>query len=165
MKKRAFLITAMIIFILTILLLLLTLFVQPMLSPPFRKVRKGFRIANIYTVVQCGQRQVIKARLQAIGLTGKIQTSFVERLNLTLRELTAPLSRRTWSMAYDKKHLMLHIEWVRSYYHFARPHTALKRVYADGRKQYLTPAVAAGVAKRRYEVRELLLIAFYPEPG
>jgi transposase-like protein len=131
----------------------------------FRKVRKGFRIANIYTVVQWGERQVIKARLQAIGLSGKIQTAFVERLNLTLRELTAPLSRRTWSMAYDRKHLMLHVEWVRSYYHFARPHMALKRVYANGRKQYLTPAVAAGVAKRRYGVRELLLIALYPEPG
>jgi hypothetical protein len=60
---------------------------------------------------------------------------------------------------------MLHVEWVRSYYHFARPHMALKRVYANGGKQYLTPAVAAGVAKRRYGVRELLLIALYPEPG
>lgn len=118
----------------------------------FRKVRKGFRIANIYTVVQWRERQVIKVRLQAIGLSGKIQTAFVERLNLTLRELTAPLSRRTWSMAYDRKHLLLHVEWVRSYYHFARPHMALKRVYANGRKQYLKPAVAAGVTKRRYEV-------------
>jgi hypothetical protein len=61
--------------------------------------------------------------------------------------------------------LLLHVEWVRSYYHFARPHMALKRVYVDGRNQYLTPAVAAGVAKRPYEVRELLLIALYPEPG
>jgi IS1 family transposase len=131
----------------------------------FRKVRKGFRIANIYTVVQWGERQAIKIRLQAIGLTGKIQTSFVERLNLTLRELTAPLSRRTWSIAYDRKHLLLHIGWVRSYYHFARPHMALKRVHGNSRTQYLTPAVAAGVAKRRYEVRELLLISLYPEPG
>ena len=130
----------------------------------FRKVRNGFRIANIYTVVQWGERQAIKTRLQAIGATGKIQTSFVERLNLTLRELTAPLSRRTWSIAYDRKHLLLHIEWVRSYYHFARPHMALKRVYGNGRTRYLTPAVAAGVAKRRYEVRELLLISLYPEP-
>jgi len=131
----------------------------------FRKVRNGFRITNIYTIVQWGERQAIKTRLQAIGFTGKIQTSVVERLNLTLRELTAPLSRRTWSMAYDRKHLTLHIEWVWSYYHFARPHMALKRVYVDGRKQYLTPAVEAGVVKRRYEVRELLLIALYPEPG
>jgi len=130
----------------------------------FRKVRKGFRIANIYTIVQWGERQKIKAKLQAVGLTGKIQTSFVERLNLTLRELTAPLSRKTWSMAFDEAHLLLHVEWVRAYYHFARPHMALKQEDGNGRKRYLTPAVAAGVARRRYEVREVLLISLYPEP-
>jgi hypothetical protein len=67
----------------------------------FRKVRKGFRITNIYTIVQWGERQLIKMKLQAIDLTGKIQTSFIERINLTLRELIAPLSRKTWSMAFD----------------------------------------------------------------
>jgi len=50
----------------------------------FRKVRKGFRITNIYTIVQWGERQLIKMKLQAIDLTGKIQTSFIERLNLNL---------------------------------------------------------------------------------
>ena len=49
---------------------------KDLLYGQFRKVRKGFRIANIYTVVQWGERQAIKIRLQAIGLTGKIQTSF-----------------------------------------------------------------------------------------
>ena len=67
----------------------------------FRKVRNGFRIANIYTLVQWEERQAIKQALQAIDPTGKIQTSFMERLNLTLQELTAPLSCKTWSMAFD----------------------------------------------------------------
>ena len=69
---------------------------------------------------------MIQKKLQAIDLTGKIQTSFVERMNLTLRELTAPLARKTWSMAFDETHLLLHVEWVRAYYHFARPHMSLK---------------------------------------
>ena len=67
-------------------------------------------------------------------------------------------------MAFDEAHLLLHVEWVRAYYHFARPHMALKQEDGNGRKRYLTPAVAAGVAKRRYEVRELLLVSLYPEP-
>jgi transposase InsO family protein len=138
---------------------------KDLLYGQFRKVRKGFRITNIYTLVQWGERQAIKTALQAIDLTGKIQTAFVERLNLTLRELTAPLSRRTWSMAYDEKHLLLHVEWVRAYYHFARPHLSLIRKTGNGRTCYLTPAVAAGVARRRYEVREILLLSLYPEPG
>ena len=85
--------------------------------------------------------------------------------NLTLRELTAPLSRRTWSMAFDEAHLLLHIEWVRTYFHFARPHMSLKRELANGQIRYLTPAVAAGVANRRYDVRELLMMSLYPETG
>ena len=131
----------------------------------FRKVRKGFRITSIYTIVQWGERQAIKQALQAFELTGKIQTSFVERLNLTLRELTAPLSRKTWSMAFDEAHLLLHVEWVRSYYHFARPHMSLKEEMSNGRKRFLTPALAAGVATRRWDVRELLLMSLYPETG
>jgi transposase InsO family protein len=112
-----------------------------------------------------GERQAIKATLQAIELTGKIQTAFVERLNLTLRELVAPLSRRTWSIAFDKKRLLLHIEWVRSYYHFARPHMSLKSTDALSRNRYQTPAMAAGVMNRRLEVHELLAIPLCPEPG
>ena len=131
----------------------------------FRKVRKGFRIANIYTLVLWGERQAIKQALQAIELTGKIQTSFVERLNLTLRELTAPLSRKTWSMAFDEPHLLLHLEWVRAYYHFSRPHMSLKREWGNGRNRYLTPAVAAGVAHRKWEVKEILMMSLYLESG
>ena len=131
----------------------------------FRKVRSGYRIKYIYTLVQWGERKVIKAALQAIELTGKIQTAFVERLNLTLRELVAPLSRRTWSIAFDKEHLLLHIEWVRCYYHFARPHMSLKSTDTLGRNRYQTPAMAAGVMNRRLEVSELLTIPLCPEPG
>jgi len=47
-------------------------------------------------------------------------TAYVERVNLTLREHIAPLSRRTWSLASDLHALWLHIEWGRAYYHFCR---------------------------------------------
>jgi len=68
-------------------------------------------------------------------------------------------------MAFDQPHLLLHIEWVRSYYHFACPHMSLKRTDAMGRNRYQTPAVAAGVMNHRLEVRELLAIPLCPEPG
>jgi hypothetical protein len=58
--------------------------------------------------------------LLGLELSGLVQTSFVERANLTLRELVAPLSRRTWSMAYDIDHLRLHIMWGLSCYHLVR---------------------------------------------
>jgi transposase InsO family protein len=138
---------------------------ESLLYGQFRKVRSGYRLTNIYTLMQWGERKVMTAALQAIDLSGKIQTAFVERMNLTLRELVAPLSRKTWSMAFDQQHLLLHIEWVRSYYHYARPHMSLKRTDDIGRNRYLTPAMAAGVMNRRLEVRELLAIPLYPESG
>ena len=106
---------------------------ENLLYGQFRKVRSGYRLKSIYTLMQWGERQAMTAALNAIDLSGKIQTAFVERLNLTLRELVAPLSRRTWSMAFDQPHLLLHIEWVRSYYHFARPHMSLKVPMGNGR--------------------------------
>jgi len=42
---------------------------------------------------------------------------------------------------------------------------SLKRELANGQTRYLTPAVAAGVANLRYEVKEILMMSLYPEPG
>lgn len=44
---------------------------KDLLYGQFRKVRKGFRIANIYTIVQWGERKMIQKKLQAIDLTRK----------------------------------------------------------------------------------------------
>jgi len=63
---------------------------KDLLYGQFRKVRSGFRITNIYTLVQWGERQAITQALQAIDLTGKIQTAFVERM---VRREAARLNR------------------------------------------------------------------------
>ena len=46
-----------------------------------------------------GERAAMEERLQAAGLTGWIQTAFVERLNLTLRHLVSALVRPTCALA------------------------------------------------------------------
>jgi hypothetical protein len=61
------------------------------------KVKSGYKLKAMYTVAVLGTR----AELRALRLTGRIMTSYVERVNLTLREHLAPLSRRTWSLARD----------------------------------------------------------------
>ena len=87
-----------------------------------RKRRRGWRVSFLNSIIRLGSRQLIRSGLKALSLTGKVQTAFVERANLTLRELIAPLSRRTWSIAFDRQHLHLHIQWGLAYYHFCRPH-------------------------------------------
>lgn len=110
-----------------------------------------------YSFVRLGTRAAIWAGLQALAFTGKVQTAFVERANLTLRELIAPLSRHTWSLAYDKQHLWLHLQWGLAYYHFCRPHHSLTiPIRGPSKHRYRTPAMAARLVRHRWSVRELL---------
>jgi hypothetical protein len=124
-----------------------------------RKVRSGYKVRFLYSLIRLGARQVMRAMLRALELTGKVQTAFVERANLTLRELIAPLSRRTWSIAYDRYHLWLHLQWGLAYYHLARSHQSLRiQVRGPSRCRHRTPAMAAGLTRRRWSVAELLLM-------
>ena len=71
--------------------------------------------------------------------SSKLNTSFVERLNLTIRLGSAYLFRRTIYHARWKERLEDHLELLRCYYNFVRPHRALK-FGAEVR----TPAMQAG---------------------
>jgi IS1 family transposase len=73
----------------------------------------------------------------------KLNTSFVERLNLTIRQGSAYLGRRTICHARWKERLEDHIELFRCHYNFIRPHRALK----FGR-EVRTPAMQAGLTNR-----------------
>ncbi len=122
-----------------------------------RKRRQGRQVSFLYSIIRLGTRHLIRTGLQALAFTGKVQTAFVERANLTLRELIAPLSRRTWSIAYDTHHLGLHIHWGLAYYHFCRPHQSLTiPIRGSSQHRYRTPAMAANLVNRRWSVRDLL---------
>jgi hypothetical protein len=48
----------------------------------FRKVKAGRKLKQVYTKLLCGERSVLQAVLQSIGLSGKIQTAYVERARI-----------------------------------------------------------------------------------
>ena len=89
-----------------------------------QKIHRRRRLIRVNWKMLCGSLEAFAARLQALGLSGRIQTAFIERLNLTLRRSLAPLARRSWSTAQLPSELHLHLEWWRAYYHFVRPHQA-----------------------------------------
>ena len=124
------------------------------------KRHQGHQVFFLYSIIRLGSRQLIRASLQALALTGKVQTAFVEKANLTLRELIAPLSRRIWSIAHDTHHLGLHIHWGLAYYHFCRPHQSLTLPIRDpSQRRYRTLAMAANLVNRRLSVRDLLQLS------
>ena len=86
-----------------------------------------------------------------------MNTSFIERLNLTIRQSSAYLSRRTLSHARSTERLDEHLELLRCYYNFVRPHGALK----FGR-EIRTPAMQAGLTIRRLTFRGIFLATTIP---
>jgi hypothetical protein len=84
--------------------------------------------------------------------SSKLNTSFVERLNLTIRQGSAYLFRRTICHARWKERLEDHLELLRCYYNFVRPHS--HRALKFG-AEMRTPARQAGLATRRLTLREI----------
>ena len=81
-----------------------------------------------------------------------LNTSFIERMNLTIRQGSAYLSRRTLAHARTADKLDAHLELLRCHYNFVRPHGALKFG-----SETRTPAMQAGLAARRLSFREVFV--------
>jgi hypothetical protein len=101
------------------------------------------------------------------GLSTLIQTAFIERVNLTIREGVAPLSRKTWSMAKSSGHLLLRVEWWRSYYHLIRIHESLRLKVPSLKRRYRqrSPAAIAGLTDHLWRVGDILSLPLLPEGG
>ena len=81
-----------------------------------------------------------------------LNTSFIERLNLTVRQGSAYLHRRTACHVRRPEYLDDHLELLRCYYNFVRPHRGLK--FGKGIR---TPAMQAGLVKSRLSFREIFM--------
>jgi IS1 family transposase len=133
-----------------------------------KKTYRRRRLVRVTPTMRCGSRAALRQALTLLGLSGRLNTAFVERVNLTLRQGVAALTRRTWATAQRTQHLTCHLEWWRAYYHFVRPHRGLRvalvppvaRRGRGGARRYRqrTPAMAAGLTGRPWTARELLLL-------
>jgi transposase-like protein/IS1 family transposase len=113
------------------------------------KTRRNDRVvrAERRAVIGAGR---LKQALQVSEDSVKLNTSFVERLNLTIRQGSSYLVRRTICQARWKQCLNDQLELLRCHYNFVRPHRALK----FGR-EVRTPAWQAGLTKRALTLREI----------
>ena len=133
-----------------------------------KKIVRRRRLVKVEHTMLWGEQKDLKAGLLKLGLSGRINTAFVERLNLTIRQGVSLLVRRTWGRAKYSPELELHVLWWRSYYHFVRYHTSLRVEFAQPivrkgkqiacRYRSRTPAMAAGLATWRWSVLELISI-------
>jgi IS1 family transposase len=145
---------------------------QPRPVPPddllyatVHKEREKGRVVSITTKAVYGQLEDILARLQPWGHT--INTSFVERMNLTLRLLLSRLHRKTLCFSKKREFLVYHLHLGLAYYHFSRHHASLRvrlpepiPTRGNGSPKLWaqrTPAMAAGLSDHAWSMEELLM--------
>ena len=141
----------------------------------YGQVKKSYRrrkLVQVTSVMRLGTEETLKAALQALGFSGRLNTAFIERVNLTVRHGVAALARRTWATSQQAPQLLAHLEWWRAYYHFVRPHASLRMTLVQPRERggkllaqryrQRTPAMAAGKTNRRWTARAVLLCPLPP---
>ena len=85
-----------------------------------KKSYRGRKLVRVSQVMRLGTQADLKAALQGLAFSGRLNTAFIERVNLTIRHGIAALARRTWATSQQASQLLVHLEWWRAYYHGCR---------------------------------------------
>lgn len=116
------------------------------------KTRRKDRVVKVDRRLVMGSAWQLEEVLFRSEDSCKLNTSFIERLNLTVRQGSAYLCRRSPCHARSNEHLENHLELLRCHYNFIRPHRGLK----FGR-ELRTPAMQAGLTSRQWSFREIFV--------
>ena len=121
-----------------------------------KKKEKG-RVVEVLQRVVFGDPDEVMAAL-GIDSGGKINTAYIERLNLTIRNSLARFVRRGMNCSKD---LQIHshaIDFFQAWYNFVKPHKSLRTKINEVRKRWMqrTPAMAEGLTDHVWSLKELL---------
>jgi IS1 family transposase/transposase-like protein len=126
------------------------------------------RIVGIKHRVVFGAAETIESILEKRGW--KINTSFVERLNLDFRQHVAAIGRRVNTLCKHEAGLRQQVTIFHTYHNFVLPHSSLRLPLPDlmdtlesgKRWQPRTPAMAAGLTDRVWSLRDILMYRVPP---
>jgi IS1 family transposase len=130
------------------------------------------RLGGVTHRVVCG---TVGAIAQVLSVCGwKINTAFVERLNLDMRQRVAAIGRRVNTLCQNEDGLQHQLAVFHVYHNFVLPHASLRQplsvpesTYGTGSAKVwrpCTPALAAGVTDHVWTLQEVLLYRVPPWP-
>jgi IS1 family transposase len=130
------------------------------------------RLVRVRHRVVFGTLEAVQQGLAACGW--QINTSFVERLNLTIRQHVAAIGRRVSTLCKGEEGLRQQLALYHTYYNFCLPHASLRQALPQpeathgtgSAKQWgpCTPAMSVGLTDRVWTLREVLLYRVPPRP-
>jgi IS1 family transposase len=148
---------------------------MPLPALLYAQVVKSYRCRRIVGVkhrVAFGTQRAIEQVLATCGWT--INTSFVERLNLDLRQQVAAIGRRVNTLCQGEAGLRDQLVLFQVYHNFVLPHASLRQALAEPVPtngmgsakvwRLCTPAMATGLTDRVWTLREVLLFRVPPWP-
>ncbi len=141
------------------------------------QVKKSYRrrkLVRVTHVMRLGTGATLNVALQELGLSGRLNTACIERVNLTVRQGVAALARRTWATPKPAPQRLAHLEWWRAYSHFVRPHASLRVALVQPRERVASywrnatdsvpPQWQREEPTRRWTAREVLCYPLPPVP-
>jgi IS1 family transposase len=141
----------------------------------YAQVVKSYRRRRLVAVkhrVVFGTMERVKQVLSAGGW--QIQTAFVERLNLDIRQRVAAVGRRVTTLCKGEDGLRHQLVLFHAYHNFCLPHASVRVPLTEpvptngtgSAKQWRprTPAMAAGLTDHVWTLREVLLYRVPPWP-
>jgi IS1 family transposase/transposase-like protein len=130
------------------------------------KHRERGEVIAVSTKVVFGDAAAIQARLADSPTSTMVNTSFVERDNLMLRQQNRRLTRKTTGFSKELVWLEKQLWLSLAYYHLVLPHASLRRELPSPepsrgrgsarRWDSVTPAMAAGLTDHIWTTTELL---------
>lgn len=127
------------------------------------KHKKNDEVVAIEKKVVFGNEEEVLNALELNGNT--INTSYVERNNLTVRNGVSRLIRETINFSKCFQMLIVHLCFFFAWLNFVKPHDALKIEIDDGIRRWKqrTPAMAAGITDHIWTLEELFNVKPPPE--
>ena len=130
------------------------------------------RIVGVKHRVVFGTMERVKQVLGACGQ--QINTAFVERLNLDIRQRVAAVGRRVNTLCQGEDGLQHQLAVFQTYHNFVLPHASLRQplltpeaTNSTGSARLwrpCTPAMAAGLTDHVWSLKEVLLCRVPPWP-
>jgi IS1 family transposase len=141
----------------------------------YAQVVKAYRRRRLVAVKPRVVFGTLEAVEQVLGACGrKINTAFVERLNLDIRQRVAAIGRRVNTLCQGEAGLRDQLALFQTYHNFVLPHASLRQPLpvpevTNGRGSAkvwrpCTPAMAAGLTDHVWSLKEVLLYRVPPWP-